>query len=76
MAQYRATIKGQRGQASRLGSKRSGLRTITNGWNSGIRIEARYVNGKDVFDVYATTGSNATDRDRLLGSLENGEWVS
>lgn len=34
MARFRATIRGQRGQASRLGSAASGIVANINGWNS------------------------------------------
>lgn len=43
MAQFRATIQGQRGGTSRLGSKRSGLNTTTNGWNIGVRASLSHV---------------------------------
>lgn len=58
MAQFRATIKGQRGEASRLGSKQSGIVAEVNGWNKGIKIYASHRDGKDVFEVYLTGGSN------------------
>jgi len=38
MAQYRAVIKGSRGEASRLGHKSSGIRAEVNGWNLGILV--------------------------------------
>lgn len=59
MAQFRGTIAGQRGEASRLGSKNSGLVVTANGWDTGVRVVARHVDGEDVFDVFATGGSNA-----------------
>lgn len=58
MAQFRAVIKGQRGEASRLGSKNSGINTSVNGWNAGVRVVAEHVDGKDVFHVYRAWGSN------------------
>ena len=60
MAQYRATIQGQRGQASRLGGKSSGMSASVNGWNSGIDVWVHYDEEKDedVFTVYKTGGSN------------------
>lgn len=57
MAQFRATIQGQRGEASRLGSKASGISAYVNGWNSGVKVIGRHTDGQDVFDVYATSGS-------------------
>ena len=58
MAQFRATIKGRRGQASRLGSKSSGIVARIDGWNKGIEVQALYENGQDVFVIYETGGSN------------------
>jgi hypothetical protein len=69
MAQFRATIKGQRGEASRLGSKKTGIVANVNGWTTGIRIEAGHVDGRDVFRVFATSGSGRTHSDTLLGTL-------
>ena len=62
MAQFRATIKGSRGVASRLGTKKSGIVCSVNGWNSGIRVEAFYDkdSGQDVFTVFETGGSNGS----------------
>lgn len=58
MAHFRATIKGARGLASRLGSPKSGLIVTANGWETGVRIEAEVQDGKDVFHVFKTGGSN------------------
>ena len=58
MAQFRAVIQGQKGQASRLGGKSSGISASVNGWNIGVSIEALHIDGKDVIRVYKTGGSN------------------
>lgn len=68
MAQYRDTLSGQRGQASRLGSKKSGLDVTCNGWRKGIRVVARYVNGEDQFTVFVTGGSNGHTPEREIGT--------
>ena len=73
MAQFRATIKGQRGEASRLGTKKSGISAHINGWELGVRVEACDVSGHDVFEVYITSGSNGGAQDQLIAILdENG----
>jgi len=80
MAQFRATIQGTRGQASRLGTKKSGLLLNVNGWHAGISISASYEDGKDIFKVYKTAGSNgghssihiATVRDGVIEDLPSG----
>lgn len=38
MAQFRATIEGNRGEASRLGHKGSGIRAQVNGWSGGVNV--------------------------------------
>ena len=59
MSQFKGTVSGNRQtEASRQGSKNSGLITECNGWDAGIRVEARHVKGHDIFDVYATGGSH------------------
>lgn len=71
MAQFRATIEGQRGIASRLGNKKSGIITKTNGWKSGVRVEGEYreQDEEDVFDVWMTGGSGGTPNQVLLGRV-------
>ena len=59
MARFRATIEGNRGMASRLGTPASGITANINGWDSGIRVIA-FVDeetGKDRFLVAVTGGS-------------------
>lgn len=65
MAQFRATIQGQRGQASRLGSKSSGIRTRTNGWHSGVLVEGRAHDSGDQFRIFATGGSSGAGMEYL-----------
>lgn len=71
MARYRATIKGQRGQASRLGGPASGIAASVNGWNLGIGVTGMPANrsthngddaqcSHDRFEVRITGGSNAS----------------
>jgi len=76
MAQFRATISGQRGEASRLGSKNSCMRARVNGCDGGVEIRANVdAHGHDVFAVYATSGSNGRFSDKYLGYIDgSGEW--
>jgi hypothetical protein len=71
MAQFRATIVGQRGEASRLGNKKTGLVARVNGWNLGVRVEADYDADfdRDTFTVYLTGGSNGGHDSVLLGTF-------
>ena len=58
MAQFKGTLSGNRGQVSRLGSKKSGMIAIVNSWNQGVKIIADHIDGEDVFTVFLTGGSN------------------
>ena len=81
MAQFRATIQGGKGQASRLGHKTSGLTTTASGWTAGVRVEARHLipsdaSGKDkerdahdIFGVYENGGSNGTGGQGLIAEI-------
>ena len=57
MAQFRGTIKGNRGGTSRLGSKSSGLQVRADGWQSGVKVEAHHNGTRDIFRVFSTGGS-------------------
>jgi len=63
MAQFRGTIEGNRGEASRLGTKASGLTVTANGWDTGVRVELSHRAGRDVVLIYRTGGSNNPDGD-------------
>lgn len=51
MAHFRAKILGNRGPASRLGSKKSGLWARLNGWQGEIVVDLSYDEERDR-DVY------------------------
>lgn len=72
MAQFRGTVEGNRGEASRLGHKTSGLVTECNAWDIGIKCQAHHRNGEDVIEIMVNGGSR-TGRDRG-GSVILG-WV-
>ena len=71
MSRFYASIKGQRGEATRTGSEGSGITTHTRGWNLGVRIEG-FVNerGMDAFNIYVTGGSTNPQRERLIATVE------
>jgi hypothetical protein len=77
MARFRATIKGNRGEASRLGSAKSGITAKVNGWDAGIRVHGDSMGDSDRFLVFQTGGSNKRSTERLLGALRvlNGSLV-
>ncbi|MGE0576123.1 MAG: hypothetical protein AB7F22_07675 [Reyranella sp.] len=57
MAHFRGTVQGIRGQASRLGSKASGLEITANGWDGGVTVRLYERNGKDWARITLTGGS-------------------
>ncbi len=58
MAQFYADIQGNRGGASRMGTKSSGITGHIRGWNIGARMTVTHEDGRDVVRVYKTGGSN------------------
>lgn len=71
MARFRGTVKGQRGEASRLGGPTSGIHATINGWNFGIEVRG-YVDGndKDTFSIHLTGGSNRQRPRALLAIVD------
>jgi hypothetical protein len=68
MAQFRGTLKGNRGQASRLGTKRTGLEATANGCNIGVDIELVHnaTTEKDELRVWLTGGSNGSRYQQIV----------
>lgn len=67
MGHFRGTLQGCRGEASRLGSKGSGLQVEANGWGCGVDVSLYYDKDKDTdFVVVALTGGS----NKGLGSKE------
>ena len=73
MAHFRGTVKGGRGEASRLGHKTTGLTTTCNSWNLGIKVDVMHVNGQDIFEVYKTGGSRKASNPELIATITNDE---
>lgn len=73
MAQYYAEIKGNRGQASRMGTKKTGIWGHIRGWSVGARVEVYYDKKKDrdMVKVYKTSGSNGGGSDKLIAKFSD-----
>lgn len=69
MARFMGDVQGSRGEASRLGTSTSGIRSHTRGWNVGVVVYGNVVDGKDVFDIYATGGSTDPGLRRAIGRV-------
>lgn len=72
MARFYASIQGNKGEASRMGSAGSGISGHIRGWDSGVEVFG-HVNqkGEDEFHVYSTGGSNGGER-KMIAIVENG----
>jgi hypothetical protein len=72
MAHFMATVQGNRGKASRLGSKSSGATAAVQGWTAGVHAEAHVgdsANATDYFEVFMTTGSDVPRGQWFLGRV-------
>lgn len=71
MSQFYAEIQGNRGGASRGGSKNSGIDGHLRGWSNGVRVVGRHnkETGKDEFSVYKTSGSNGSKPEELIATV-------
>lgn len=58
MAHFYGTVQGHRGEASRLGTRRSGLRATASGWNIGGQLDMEHVADKDRVCLLVRDGSN------------------
>jgi hypothetical protein len=71
MARFRATIQGNRGEASRLGSASSGIVTRTNGWDAGVDVIGRTEGDNDLFSIRATGGSGGSRQPVEIAVVDN-----
>jgi len=68
MAHFYASIKGARGEATRMGTPNSGIRGHIRGWDLGALVRCYVgIDGNDYVEVTITGGSNNTVRSELLG---------
>jgi hypothetical protein len=66
MAQFIGYVEGNRGPASRTGSKNSGLSASAQGWSVGGKVVVTHEDGRDVVRVYKTSGSHARRSPELI----------
>jgi alpha-D-ribose 1-methylphosphonate 5-phosphate C-P lyase len=60
MAQFYASIQGNHGPATRVGTKESGILAQVTGWDVGISIEAHHKNNEDIIEVIPNGGDNGS----------------
>lgn len=67
MAHFYASVHGSRETtATKTGTKKSGMSAHVRGWNVGVDVRLSHVNGKDVVQVYRTSGSNGGQTSQLI----------
>ena len=77
MSRFYAEIKGNRGSASRMGFKDSGMWSHTRGWHTGVVVQCSVdENDEDVIEVYATGGSGASITQRLIATIYQDGFVA
>ena len=71
MARFYASIQGNRGEATRMGTPGSGIEGHIRGWNTGVLVKC-FVNsrGVDQIIVYRTEGSNNPTTVEVLANFE------
>lgn len=76
MSQFYASIQGNRGQATRQGTKKSGLEGHIRGWNLGARVWM-FVDGdgQDRCQIVLTGGSNGRYSDKVIGQFTKEDLV-
>lgn len=72
MAHFYGEIQGNRGEATRMGTKDSGFRGHIRGWHVGGSINCHYNESKDrdEISIYATKGSNGYGSEHLADVIE------
>lgn len=76
MARFYASMKGSRGEATRMGTPSSGIHAHIRGWDVGISVDIQDVNGVDVCYVYKTAGSHGAGTRKLIGTFTRDEATS
>lgn len=70
MAAFYGTVEGNRGTASRTGSKDSGISTTAQSYDGSVNVWLREWNGKLMVDIRIAEGSSAGGALCFNGTLE------
>lgn len=75
MAHFYASIKGRAGEATRMGSKKSGIQGHIRGWHIGCQARCWHdeETGLDKVTIYVTRGSSNESVCKCLGTFTEGE---
>jgi hypothetical protein len=71
MAHFIGEVQGNRGNASRTGSKKSGMQAHIRGWNLGVKVVCRHNSktGKDEIHITQTGGSNGQYAEKHITTI-------
>ena len=71
MAHFYASIQGNRSEATRMGTKNSGIEGHIRGWDIGAKVKCTFdpETKEDYVTVYLTSGSSGYKSDKLIGSF-------
>jgi hypothetical protein len=70
MSHFYASIQGNKGTATRQGSKFSGISGHIRGWDMGVYVYLFHKDGKDHVRIYKTGGSNHSSKHELICEFE------
>ncbi len=70
MSHFYATIKGNRGAASRCGTASSGIHGHIRGWEVGAEVSCYHEHGQDLVCINVTDGSRGRDHPVPLATVE------
>jgi|SaaInlLV_10m_DNA_2_1039722.scaffolds.fasta_scaffold241269_1 hypothetical protein len=74
MGHFYGEIQGNRGEATRMGTKKSGFRAHIRGWHIGVRVRLHVDDdGNDVIEVYRTGGSSSSWDETHIATLMEGD---
>lgn len=68
MSHFYGTLQGNRGEASRCGSKNSGITTHAAGWQGAIRVSVWHEGGEDHYSVSLVSWGCASGRSRHIAT--------
>lgn len=72
MSNLRADLKSDRVRIAKVATGNREITACVEGWESGVRVEGVYVDGKASFTIYMTNGSSAAEADCLIGEIKDG----
>ena len=76
MAHFRGTLQGARGEASRLGTRSSGLQTVAASWQGAVRVELYERDGYDCARISLTPHRGAGVNRLLTKPFDVTELIS